>query len=218
MRYDFTETERAKGALWSLDPGADRETWVRVAMAAKAAGLDFNAFHEWSAEAGNYRNEADCRSVWQSIKRGGIGAATLFHEARAAGWTDDGETPTKRPQSRQERPQQPEAGKPPPHDPRALWDACEHATAAHPYIIKKLGLPDGMRVYHGPLTIASTACDGALVLPCRKLNGELSSVQFITQNGQKLFLPRCNLQHDGCVIIGGPLKPEDIAYIAEGIG
>jgi len=218
MRDNFTETERAKGALWSLDPGTDRETWVKIGMSAKAAGLDFDAFHEWSAGAGNYRNEADCRSVWQSIKAGGIGAATLFHEARAAGWNDGGETPTKRPQSRQERPRQPEATKPPTHDPRVLWDACGPATGEHPYIIKKRGLPDGLRVYHGPLTIAGQPCDGALVLPCRTLAGELASLQLITQSGQKLFLPRCNLPHDGCVIIGGPLKPERVAYIVEGVG
>ena len=54
--------------LWSLDAGTDRETWVKVAMSAKANGLAFEDFHEWSATAGNYRNEAECRSVWQSIK------------------------------------------------------------------------------------------------------------------------------------------------------
>jgi hypothetical protein len=90
---DFTEIERARSALWSLDAGTDRETWVRHAMGAKAAGLDFDAWHEWSATAGNYKNEADCRSVWQSIKPGAIGERSLFHAARAAGWTDDAEAP-----------------------------------------------------------------------------------------------------------------------------
>jgi hypothetical protein len=56
-----------------LDAGTDHNTWVKAGMAAKAAGLDFEDFHDWSARAGNYRNEAECRSVWQSIKEGGIG-------------------------------------------------------------------------------------------------------------------------------------------------
>jgi putative DNA primase/helicase len=99
-----------------------------------------------------------------------------------------------------------------------LWGGCTPATGEHPYIIKKLGLPDGLRVYHGPLTIAGQPCDGALVLPCRTLAGELASLQFITQSGQKLFLPGCKLPHDGCLIIGGPLKPEGVVYIVEGIG
>lgn len=218
MRDAFTESERAKSALWSLDPGADRETWVKIGMSAKAAGLDFTDFHEWSAGAGNYHNEGDCRSVWSSIKPGAIGEGSLFHAARAAGWTDDAEAPQTPAQSRQDRPRQPDATKPPPHDPRALWGGCTPATGEHPYIIKKLGLPDGLRVYHGPLTIAGQPCDGALVLPCRTLAGELASLQFITQSGQKLFLPGCKLPHDGCLIIGGPLKPEGVVYIVEGIG
>ena len=74
------------------------------------------------------------RQVWQSIKEGGIGAGSLFHAARAAGWTDDGEAPASRPQSHQERPRQPEQPKAPPHDPRAVWDACEPATADQAYI------------------------------------------------------------------------------------
>jgi hypothetical protein len=102
------------------------------------------------------RQRADCRSVWRSIKPGPVGEGSLFHAARAAGWTDDGEAPANRPQSHQERPKQPEASRPPLHDPKALWDACTAATADHPYIANKLGLPDGLRVYHGPLTIAGT--------------------------------------------------------------
>jgi hypothetical protein len=81
-RDAFAEIDRAKDALMSLDAGTDRKAWVKIGMAAKAAGLDFEDFHNWSATAGNYRNEAECRSVWQSIKEGSIGAGSLFH-ARA---------------------------------------------------------------------------------------------------------------------------------------
>jgi hypothetical protein len=218
MRDAFHEIERARSALWSLDAGTDRDTWVKHAMGAKAAGLDFDAWHEWSATAGNYTNEADCRSVWRSIKPGPVGEGSLFHAARAAGWTDDGEAPANRPQSRQERPKQPEASRPPLHDPKALWDACTAATADHPYIANKLGLADGLRVYHGPLTIAGTPCNGALVLPCSTLAGDLASLQFIPIEGKKLFLSGCKLPADGCLIIGGPIGASEIVYLAEGIG
>ncbi len=40
MRDAFAEIERARSALWILDAGTDRDTWVKNAMAAKAAGLD----------------------------------------------------------------------------------------------------------------------------------------------------------------------------------
>ena len=40
MRDQFNELERARSAFWSLDPGTDRETWVKTGMAAKAAGRE----------------------------------------------------------------------------------------------------------------------------------------------------------------------------------
>jgi hypothetical protein len=73
-RDPVAEIERARSALMFLDAGTDRDTWVKAGMSAKAAGLDFEDFHNWSAGAGNYGSEAECRSVWQSIKEGGIGA------------------------------------------------------------------------------------------------------------------------------------------------
>jgi hypothetical protein len=39
---------RALDALAALDAGMKREPWVRIAMAAKAAGLDLGDFTEWS--------------------------------------------------------------------------------------------------------------------------------------------------------------------------
>ena len=158
MRDAFIETERARSALMYLDPGTDRDTWVKTGMAAKAAGLDFDAFHDWSAGAGNYKNEAECRSVWQSIKNGGIGPASLFGAARAAGWTDGEEAPANRPQSHQEKRKPPEASKPPSHDPRIIWDACKPAMVEQEYIERKRGLSDGLRTYDGPLKIAGHAC------------------------------------------------------------
>ena len=216
QRDQFTELERARSALLALDAGSDRETWVRHAMSAKAAGIDFEEFHTWSAGAGNYRNEAECRSVWNSIKEGGVTAASLFRAALAAGWTDDITVRTERPQSRQKERQQPEPTKPPPHDPATLWNACQPATAGHEYIARKLGLPDGLRCYTGSLTIAGQACNGALVLPCFTLAGELASLQFVTGGG-KPFLPGVKLPADGCLIVGGPIADKPV-YLVEGIG
>ena len=167
MRERFIdEPERARSALWSLDPGCSREEWVKYGMAAKAAGLDCDDFINWSAGGGNFQGEAECRSVWRSIKTdGGVSAASLFRAARDAGWEDGTETRAKPLQSRQIEPRQAEPSKPPPYEPASLWSACKPATAAHEYIARKLGLPDGLRVYSGSLTIAGHTCDGALVLP-----------------------------------------------------
>lgn len=216
MRDQFTELERARSALWSIDPGCTREEWVRIGMGAKAAGLNFDDFHNWSSEAGNYRNEAECRSVWNSINEGGVSDASLFYAAKAAGWTDDVTVRTERPQSRQNerKPEQP--SKPPLYDPATLWNACQPATATHEYIDRKKGLPDGLRSYTGSLTIAGQVCDGALVLPCFTLSGELGSLQFVTGGG-KPFLPGVKLPADGCLIVGGPIADKPV-YLVEGIG
>ena len=212
----FTELERARSALLALDAGTDRDTWVRHAMSAKAAGIDFEEFHNWSAGAGNYKSEAECKSVWNSIKAGSVTAASLFRAALAAGWTDGTEARPERPQSRQKERQQAEPTKPPLHDPVTLWNACKPATADHEYIARKKGLPDGLRCYSGSLTIAGQACNGALVLPCFTLSGELASLQFVTQGG-KPFLPGVKLPADGCLIVGGPIADKPV-YLVEGVG
>ena len=82
---------RACSALFSLDGGCDRPTWIRRAMAAKDAGVPFEVFDAWSATGANYTGEKDCRATWDSFKDGRavrITAATLFHEAKKADWHD----------------------------------------------------------------------------------------------------------------------------------
>ncbi|WNC90609.1 AAA family ATPase [Paraburkholderia sp. FT54] len=85
------EAARACYALFSLGAGCDRPTWVRIAMAAKDAGVPYDVFHAWSANGANYTGEDDCRSVWDSFKGNKavpVTAATLFYEAQKAGWHD----------------------------------------------------------------------------------------------------------------------------------
>lgn len=217
MSNQLSEIERARSALSSIDPGTDRKTWVKIGMATKAAGLDFDTWHDWSATAGNYRNESDCRAVWQSFKDGGIAAATLFHLARAEGWNDAAQIPPNRTESRQKERPQAEEGRSIQHDPLTLWDDYEPAPFNHPYIEKKLGLPDGLRVYSGDLRIAGQSLENALVLPVRTLDGNLVSLQFITDAGKKLFLPGAKLPPDACLTIGGPIGEKPL-YICEGIG
>jgi hypothetical protein len=98
------DLDRAREALQFLDAGTDRETWVRVLMSAKAAGLAEDDAQAWSATAPSYR-EGDFRSTWRSIKAdGAIGPGSLFREARAAGWQPQRER-------RNEAPRQPEAAR-----------------------------------------------------------------------------------------------------------
>ena len=52
---------RARRALNSIDPGIDRNAWVRVGMAAKAAGLDFDDWHDWSSATRRLQHLATTR-------------------------------------------------------------------------------------------------------------------------------------------------------------
>jgi hypothetical protein len=83
---DAFDLAHALGALHACDPSCTRDVWVRLAMAAKAAGIDFEAFARWSSGSANYC-ERDCMSLWRSIRRGdGIGPGSLFRCALDAGW------------------------------------------------------------------------------------------------------------------------------------
>jgi hypothetical protein len=80
-----SEIDRARQALHAIPPDLPRDEWVKVGMAAHAAGLTFDEFDAWSAGADCYESRA-ARDTWRSIKPGkGIGAATLFKMAQDHG-------------------------------------------------------------------------------------------------------------------------------------
>lgn len=81
------DKQEALDALQAIDPGCARETWVRIGMAAKVAGIDFDDFDRWSSRADNYKGTKDVRTLWRSLgQKGGTGPETLFHFALEAGW------------------------------------------------------------------------------------------------------------------------------------
>ena len=85
-RSDYTEDD-ARDALHHCNPGQPRREWVRILAAAKAAGLSFDDVLSWSASAPNFGGPRDVVTAWRGIRAdGAIGAGTLYHEARAAGW------------------------------------------------------------------------------------------------------------------------------------
>lgn len=83
---------KAVSALSFISP-VERETWVRMGMAVKAefGEAGFDLWDAWSQGAESY-NAASAKAVWRSISAfGKIGIGTLFHEAAANGWRDNGE-------------------------------------------------------------------------------------------------------------------------------
>lgn len=70
----------------------------------------------------------------------------------------------------------------------AIYESADDPTDSHPYRVRKGIKAHGLRVYHGDLVIGGMVCDGALIVPM-KIGGELHSLQFIAEDGQKRFLP-----------------------------
>ena len=221
MNAHTNDPERARDALSYIDPNCPREEWVRIGMAAKSAGLSFDAFHEWSANGSNYKSESDCITVWRSFKEtGGITHATLYDEAFRQGWKANG---TARPKIANVSHTQRDPVKIPDNPAPKTWEMCILAPPDHPYIVRKQGNPDGLRVYPDnapPLIIKKQNVAGWLVVPAWS-DGQLKTLQFVPPNGGgKLNLPGASFDY-GYFVVGD--LPTDNAYageihIIEGIG
>lgn len=87
--------ERISNALNFINP-TDRDIWVTMGMAIKSelgeGGLD--TWLDWS-KAGASFNAKDAQDVWKSIRpHGAVTIGSLFHQAKANGWTDNGQRPS----------------------------------------------------------------------------------------------------------------------------
>lgn len=204
---------RAREALHAIPPDLDRESWVRTGMAAHAAGLTFDDFNDWSADAGNYQPDA-ARSAWRSFKPGkGIGPATLFHIAQEHGWTAPKQDTGRKPSKSMPKP-------------RAAVSVAEvlaraNQAASHAYIDHKgaQGVPlDGLYVLpdDDPLRIGGESMAGALLIPALGTDGQLQSAQLIPPRGKKMNLPGHPMA--GASFTVGHAAPGEPVYLCEGIG
>ena len=172
----------ARSALQAIPPDVPRDEWVQVGMAAQAAGLGFDDFDAWSANAANYDQRA-ARDTWRSFKPGkGVGAGTLFRRAAQAGWAPDGRQQRNGTSKAPPRSTAPTKAPRPGMGAAEVWARCEAATAEHGYIVAKAGNPAGLRVVSDddPLIVAGQRMAGALAVPVVPLaGGEPVSLQFI---------------------------------------
>ncbi|MDD2956489.1 MAG: DnaB-like helicase C-terminal domain-containing protein [Oscillospiraceae bacterium] len=80
--------QKADSALDAIPTPADRDAWLKLTTAYKAAGGDYEHWDAWSAKGDSYNQRAN-RDTWKSITPdGGITEATLYGAARENGWTD----------------------------------------------------------------------------------------------------------------------------------
>ncbi|MFO1279560.1 MAG: AAA family ATPase [Burkholderiaceae bacterium] len=225
----MTDAGRARDALQSIPPDLPRDEWVRAGMAAHAAGIDFDTFNDWSAQAANY-TASDARDTWRSFKPGkGVGAGTLYRmAAELGGWRMGGDKPHARPFEAPRKAAEPPRKPAPGMSPAEVWNRSEPATDAHPYIKAKQGRPDGLRVVPAgdPLRVAGESMAGALVVPVLRQDGTVSTLQLIAppETAQrlkaagkpgKLNLPGFALEGFYAV---GELVPSGAVYLCEGIG
>lgn len=222
----MSDLERAASALHHLDPTCSREEWVRAGMAAHSAGLGFDDFHAWSANGGNYKSEADCMAVWRSFKADkGVSAGSLFQMAFMQGWQDTAKRLQAANGMRVATPLRPANKAPVTPIKQAeslkavdMWARCVAAPSDHPYLARKGGIPDGLRVYPldaPPLIVQAQNVAGWLVVPCWS-KGKLQTLQFIPSDGPKLNLPGASF-NDG-YFTAGDITASSRIFVGEGIG
>jgi len=217
------DTDRARAALQAIPSDCDRDRWVRVGMAARAAGLEFEDFNDWSAAAGSYDARA-AREAWRSFKDGkGIGPGTLYRMAAEHGWRMGEGKPQQRPMQAPRKAAEPPRKPAPGMSPAEVWNVCAPATWEHGYIAAKhaAGVPlELLRVVPAgdALRIAGQSMAGALVVPALAADGTLQSLQLIPPpgGGKKLNLPGAPMA--GASFIVGEVVPGGPVYVCEGIG
>lgn len=194
------ELERVRSALSRISP-EPRDRWVRMAMAIKSAFRDdgFEIWDQWSSLSDTYR-AIDARDVWKSIKAGkGITIATLFYEAKQAGWKDD--TAYKKPsaaeieqrrKARAERDALAAAQEIASQEAAAvkaqiLWNAAAPCDT-HPYLERKGVSSHGLRVGAWEWVDKATgevhSSPGYLIIPICDRQKKIHSLQFIAPTGK----------------------------------
>lgn len=206
--HDATSIERARSALSYLNPNCDRDTWVKYGMCLKHEFGDagFDLWDEWSRQSDKYR-AMDARATWKSIKAAGNRTvATLFYDAKQAGWKDDvkHKKPTKAEieerkaaaaaRAEQAAKEQAEAHEKAAAWAQSLWDAAQPCES-HPYLTRKGVASYGLRVGRwerideetGEVTVVA---NNALLIPIRDRQRKLWSLQgiFVDPNAKKLYL------------------------------
>lgn len=85
VRDPFT-LEDMRSALLYISP-EDRDVWRQVGMGLKAefGELAFDVWDTWSQSGSSYK-AIDARTVWKSMRKGGVTLGTVVHLAMQAGW------------------------------------------------------------------------------------------------------------------------------------
>ena len=218
--YQQPTTADIADALGWISPDCEREHWVRILMAVKAALGDAgrDIAEAWSAGCDRY-NGRDFRDTWRSIKEGGgITAATLFRLARDAGYRAGTAPPVRINLEAVVSRQKPEPQSSTFAYACTIWSAAgkparrdDAYVASHPYAIRK-GIHHaagaGRTTASGRLVGRDADC---LVIPLRTLDGEFVGVECINAEGKKQ-----TFGSKGVLILGNDLDRTLPQLVCEG--
>jgi putative DNA primase/helicase len=233
-----TEENRIREALTFIPP-ADREMWVKLAMAVKSelGEAGFDLWDTWGQGAGNY-DPAAAKAVWKSAKAGGkTRIGTLFHLARLHGWQDSGARPAPRAAEleAQRRAAAERAEREAAEEKRrqalarrkanGMWNHATEGGDDHPYLLRKRVRAHGLRVGIWQRWIQDGAgrwvpepVPGCLLVPTRSASGTLHSLQAIypekIDGRDKDYLPHG--RKSGCFHLIGEVADGLPLCIAEG--
>lgn len=88
------DPSEAESALFSIEPGKlTHDEWLSTSIAAKAAGVGYEAWDRWCRLDQARYDEDRNRARWETFdpdKPGGVTGGTLFWRARTAGWSGAG--------------------------------------------------------------------------------------------------------------------------------
>jgi putative DNA primase/helicase len=204
--------QQALDALNSIPNNLSGDDWLRPSIAAKVAGIIFADWHTWCQGASNYINEADCRNRWKSFDAAGqIQPGTLFFFAREHGWRPDIAQTARKPQ----KPLKPVPEKEvKPNPSSAVWERLEPVTT-HPYAVKKKLSPDTLALLRVvPENDPFTKYRGWLAVPGYSIDGNIQTIEFISQTGEKSTLK--DSHKSGAFFTVGPADGD--IFVTEGIG
>ena len=207
--------ETIREALAFIPASIPRDEWARVGMGIKSEypeSTGFELFDAWSQSDPNGYNPTDVRDTWKSIQPGGgVGIGTLFHIAKANGYTPTpgakvdpataqrlaGERAARELLANKERAQRQQQAA---QVAAQRWQAATSANE-HPYLSAKGVQAHGVKL------------EGeALLIPMRDTAGTLHSLQVIDPEGDKRFQPGGRIK--GCYHAIG--KPEGVLIVCEG--
>lgn len=208
----ISEEDRARAAL-SYVPPDDRQTWVEMAYAVKhgfgEAGFDM--WDVWSQGGASY-DVKSAKAVWKSVQPNGrVSLASLFWRAEQHGFDlsqhqvappDAGEQARARAQREAREAAAREAvlvkREAAAHTAMQVWAAAAPAAADHPYLARKGVAPveslreidagDLRRVIGYTPKSDGVPLEGRVLVAPVKLDGRVSSIEFIDSAGRKSAL------------------------------